>query len=176
MFNKIDDKLKKHNKIGNKEVKNLKTAALKSMPAFKNIENVVFKNKCPVEQYKIEQHLELYAVENRPILFKIPSGQVLPHLKYVIEYPDLLPCVYVDDGAVRALLRGATLMAPGIKQVPQPFESGDVLAIRLLEQEAAFAVGVAVVSSEEMAKNPKGDAIDIKHILKDGLWEHRDGL
>lgn len=162
--------------IGGKELKNLKEGILKSMPEFSQIEKDYFAKNAKIAKLKVDNHLFVYTFNGKPLFFQVPGNQVCPNLILVLEYPDLLPCVYVDEGAVRALLRGADLMAPGIKQCPQEFEEGQVIAIRLLDQEEAFAIGVSVVSSEDIKRNPKNTAIEIKHILKDALWEARDGI
>ena len=159
-----------------KEIKTLKAGAEMSMPLFQHIEKDFFKKGSKIFKAKVADHLFVYIIDDRPLLFKLPTNQVCPNLILVLEYPDLLPCVYVDEGAVRPLLNGASLMAPGIKECPQDFEEGAVVAVRLLGHEEAFALGIATLSSEKLKSNPKGAAIEIKHILKDSLWNGRDGI
>ncbi|KAH0793004.1 PUA domain containing protein [Histomonas meleagridis] len=177
MFAKLDEnKLKKKATLKNNLLQKLKTEAKKYMKGFEEIEDKLFPKKTVVVVYHLENHLELYAVQDKPVLFRLGSGQVFPHLFIAMSYPGMLPAVYVDDGAVRALLRGADLMAPGIKQLPEPFEAGQVIEIRLLEQTVPFALGLAKVDSTEINANTKGVAIEIVHILKDDLWNKRNGL
>jgi PUA domain protein len=145
------------------------------MPKFGDIEEDVFPKRVPVIIYHLEDHVSIYIIENIPRLVELGDGTILPHLQLAIEYPGLLKYVYVDDGAVRALLRGADLMAPGIKQFDETFEEGEVLEIRVLGTSIPFAIGVATVSSSSIAGG-KGLAIKIVHLLKDGLWDHRNGM
>ena len=177
MFAKLDDsKLKKRANLKNNLLQKLKKEASKYMNGFEQIQDKIFPKKTVVVVYHLENHLQLYAVEGKPVLFELGSGQVFPHLYIAMTYPGMLPAVYVDDGAVRALLRGADLMAPGIKNMPDAFEAGQVIEIRLLEQTVPFALGVAELDSTEINNNTKGLAIKIVHILKDDLWNKRNGL
>lgn len=179
VFSKTNFSTIKKITVGNKEVKKLKKDALYRIPLLAEIENEIFPNKTPVSSQKVDNHLIVYSVNDKPILFSLPTQQICPHLMLVLQYPDLLPAVYVDEGAVKAVLKkdGATkLMAPGIKQAPQDFEVGDIVAVRLLEHEEAFAIGIAMQSSKDIRAHPKDCAIEIKHVLKDALWEARDKI
>lgn len=163
-----------------KDIKNLKQEALKSMPKFSLIEKEFFGKGVKVFKYKVNEHTFAYSIDGRPLFFQIQLDKktscVCPNLKLVLEYPDLLPCVYVDEGAVKALINGADLKAPGVKGCPNDFEVNSIVAVRLLEHEEAFALGIAVMSSEDLKKKPNGNAIKIHHILKDELWNKRDGI
>ena len=64
---------------------------------------------------------------------------LLPHLKLVHRFPSAFPSIRIDRGAIRFVLSGATLMAPGLTSAGGRLPSGD-------ENEkpdaAAAAVGV----------------------------------
>ena len=150
--------------------------AKRSMPEYEQIERELTPKKGNYFVESIGDHSELYFHENVPILFRTKEGTVLPHLQTVIEYPEILPYVYVDDGAVKPLLSGAKLKAPGIKGRNKDFEKGTALAVRLLNEESAFAIGVAMMSSDEAETAGSGDAVNILHVLKDGLWDVRKGV
>jgi predicted ribosome-associated RNA-binding protein Tma20 len=49
------------------------------------------------------------------------------------------------------------------------FEKGAVLEIRLRDAAVPFAIGVALMSSDEITPETKGTAIAIVHVLQDGL-------
>ena len=151
MFQKLGpEKLKKHTTLKSNLLTKLKQTAVKEMPMIAAIIDELFPKKTPVIVYNIEQHVKLYAVDNKPVMVEIHNGEVFPMLRTAIEYPGLLPVVYVDEGAVRALLRGADLMAPGIKQIPQSFQAGQIIEVHLLDQDTPFMVGLAKVSSDEI--------------------------
>lgn len=172
--------------IGGKEVKELKEGILHSMPNFTFIENDFFKKKSLIKKCKIENkkhQIFVISINDAPYFFQIQDKNqkksiVLPNLILVLQYPDLLPYVYVDDGAVKPLLGGSNLKGPGIKKIEEtaPFEKNTVIAVRLLGNEEAFAVGITLKSLEEIRNSPQGDAIEILHVLKDQLWENREKI
>lgn len=179
--------------IGGKEVKKLKDGILHSMPKFKLIEKEIFPNKCQINKYNIENKkhkLFVIAVNDCPYFFLTQDNKdlpiVFPNLYLVLQYPEILPYVYVDEGAVKPLLGGSNLKGPGIKEIENtaPFEKNTVIAIRLLEKkgeevehhEEAFAIGITTRSLDEIKKSPSGDCIEIFHVLKDQLWENREKI
>ena len=177
MFKKLPaEKLKKKASLKTNLLQKLKQRAAESMPLFPEIEDDLFPKKTPVIVYHLEDHKAIYAVNDKPVLAELSHGEVIPHLEVAIAHPGLLKCVYVDDGAVKALLRGADLKAPGIKQYGDEFEEGDIIEVRLLETDIPFAIGVAAASSAAVKESGKDTAITIAHILKDGLWDKRNGM
>jgi PUA domain protein len=170
------DRLKRKQTAPNSTVQRIKRNATQAMPGFASIEDELFPRRKPVMSYTLEDHVILYAVDDIPLLVSLNTGEIFPHLRLAIEYPGLLQAVFVDDGAVRALLRQANLMAPGIKGKTAPFDSGAVVEIRLLGASTPFAIGVTQLSSDEITPDTKGVAIVVVHILRDGLWTLRNGL
>lgn len=176
MFQKLPaEKLKKHTTLKSNLLTKLKNQAIKEMPLIEGIMDELFPKKTPVIVYSIEQHLKLYAVDNKPVLVELGTGDVFPMLRTAINYPGLLPVVYVDEGAVKALLRGADLMAPGIKMVPKEFAKGAIVQVHLLDCDQPFMIGQAEISSEEV-KGAKGLAIKNLTILRDALYMAHNGL
>ena len=177
MFQKLGaDKLKKHTTLKSNLLTKLKQAAIKEMPMIEGIIDELFPKKTPVIVYNIEKHVKLYAVDNKPVMVELNNGEVFPMLRTAIDYPGLLPVVYVDEGAVRALLRGADLMAPGVKQIPQAFQAGQIVEVHLLEQDTPFMVGLAKVSSDEIKEGKTGLAVQNLTILRDALYMAHNGL
>jgi PUA domain protein len=54
----------------------------------------------------------LYIVENTPIFFKV-GKQAIPTLHVLHKYPHIMKKAVVDTGAIKFLLGGADMMAPG---------------------------------------------------------------
>lgn len=162
--------LSKRANLKNSLLNNLKDSAIRQMPKIATIMNNIFPKKTLVIVYHLEDHVSLYAVDNTPVLVETGNHIIFPTLPLAMHYPGLLPVIYVDEGAVKALLRGAKLMSPGIKKIDQPFQQNDVVEIRLLETNVPFAIGIAEISSEECAQKPKGVGIIIGTIIRDGLY------
>jgi predicted RNA-binding protein (TIGR00451 family) len=90
--------------------------------------------------------------------------------------PDILPKYQVDRGAVPFVLGGANIMAPGLTSAggmmdDVPTES--VVAVMVQGKEHAIAIGVTTMSTEEIRKVNKGNAVENTHWLNDGLWTLR---
>src|SRR3954452_5076911 len=50
---------------------------------------------------------------------------LLPHLRLVHRFPTCFPSIRIDRGAIRFVLSGATLMAPGLTSTGGRLPSGD---------------------------------------------------
>ena len=159
------------------DAKNLKQEVINTIPSFQEIANDIFKNASIFVYKQKDSKIPLFWTFNEcPYLYNhIPKKDkeeqnkqkdekkgkkdkkdftkettICPHLILVLEYPELIPCVYVDEKGVEKIIKGAPAMAPGIKGFERPFQKGDVVAVRLLEEEDAFAVGVALISSQQL--------------------------
>jgi len=75
----------------------------------------------------------------------------------------------VDEGAVKHLLNGANVMAPGITYVSS-FSEGDVVVVWSPNREAPLVVGKALMSSEKIMETRKGKAIKTIHYAGDKIW------
>lgn len=92
-------------------------------------------------------------------------------------FPAALPTIQIDRGAIRFVLSGAALMAPGLTsaggRLPEEkdaVEAGSVVGVRAEGKEEVCMVGMLKVSTEEVKKKGKGVVIDEGHYLGDGLW------
>lgn len=60
-----------------------------------------------------EYKLDLIAVD-REILFFSKENMVYPHLRLLHKYPDILPRMQVDIGAIKHVVSGSDIWAPGL--------------------------------------------------------------
>jgi rRNA pseudouridine synthase, putative len=74
-----------------------------------------------------------------------------------------MPKVLVSDGAVNAITYGSTLNVPGVVAL-QKFKKGDNVAMLTLKGEL-IAVGQALMSSEEILKSKRGQAVQPRRVL-----------
>lgn len=123
----------------------------------------------------------LYLVDGVPALIG-GLDNPLPHLKFVIKHfrEITTPTVTVDAGAVRRILNGADVMAPGIVKVSErEFSAGDVLVITEEKREFPIAVGRALVPKGELLKAVearRGRVIKNLHYIGDRLWRFGEEL
>ncbi len=78
--------------------------------------------------------------------------------------------VTVDDGAIKFILNGADVMAPGIVDVDEKIKKGDIVWVRD-ERGLPLAVGKALMDGEEMIKAKKGKAVENLHRIGDEIWK-----
>ena len=141
----------------------------------------LFPLKCKLNVYKCKKNVQLIANENVPLFFNVRGGYFLPTLRVLHQFPTLLSPWQVDEGAIRFVLAGANIMAPGftsegglknevrsVKNVK--LNVGDPVAIYAEDRKHALAVGFALKSSDEIIEDPKGLAVENLHYISDELW------
>ncbi|KAI4090469.1 MAG: hypothetical protein L6R37_007881 [Teloschistes peruensis] len=74
--------------------------------------------------------ITLYALDTHPLFFQHMDDAITPHLRLVHAYPHAFPRVRIDRGAVRFVLAGATLMAPGLTSAGGRLPAGHVVPIK----------------------------------------------
>ncbi len=117
--------------------------------------------------------IEFFIIDKIPAFYR--DDRLYPVLIYLLKRGfEWLPRVVVDRGATRAVGRGADLMVPGIRSVDD-FEEGEVVVIIDEEASVPIAVGVAILSSEEIVERLEGErrgkAIKNVHRPGDMVWK-----
>ncbi len=157
--------------LSNKDIKELSNAV--------GVLGPIFRSAKKVEVYELSDAITVYIVDDKPLVarltVKMDSGQreyVIPLLTYFYLNPPYLPnypTVTVDDGAVPHIVNGADVMRPGIKDIGGNFGVGDVLLIKDLKGRY-IAIGISLMTAEEMRSIGKGKVIKVIHHLGDKLW------
>jgi len=83
----------------------------------------------------------------------------------------MLPSVYIDEGAVRFILKGADVMRPGILRYDEWGDKGRLVIVRDAGKERALAIGRALMTSAEMASATKGISLKNLHYAGDRVWD-----
>ncbi|KAJ3062078.1 Malignant T-cell-amplified sequence 1 [Quaeritorhiza haematococci] len=124
-------------------------------------------------------------MNNEILFFNHYDGPYYPHLKLLHHYPDILPKVQVDKGAIKFVLSGAQIMCPGLTspgaRLPgpphnpssPPLPAECVVAVMAEGKEHALAVGLTKMSTEDIKKINKGIGVDNVHYLADGLYKSK---
>lgn len=141
---------------------------------------------------KLPDRASLYVIDGEPVFFQHDNGTLMPHLKLVHRFPKAFPTVRIDRGAIRFVLSGATLMAPGLTsaggRLPAPreteeegvdedgrwsreLEKEEPVVIMAEGKEHACAVGLLVSGTKEVKDKGKGPVVEEAHFLGDGLWK-----
>jgi PUA domain protein len=105
----------------------------------------------------------LITVNKEPVLCEvegIDGNTVVPHLKVIHRFPDMLPRVTVDPGAIRFMLTGANVMVPGVVKSPDyQFPEKALVSIYCQGKLHAVALGVTLLSADQLRLAEKGVAI-----------------
>lgn len=121
--------------------------------------------------------VSLYVLDSAPLFWQHMDDPIIPHLQLVHQFPQAFPKMKIDRGAIRFVLSGATLMAPGLTSkggwIPgkeNELKEGDIVAIEAEGKEEICLIGQLKMGSEEMKEKKKGIVMDSGHYLGDGLW------
>ncbi|OCF36169.1 translation machinery-associated protein 20 [Kwoniella heveanensis CBS 569] len=124
---------------------------------------------------KCHDRISIFTVQQVPLFFQHFDGPFIPTLKLLHRYPNMLPHVQIDRGAIKFLLAGANMMAPGLLsaggKLPDGLAKDEVVAIHAEGKEHACGIGKLVASSEEIKKAAKGVAVEVVCWIGDDLWK-----
>jgi len=108
----------------------------------------------------------LDVLEGKPVgTFFKPDEKGLPGIKRWIAYgAGVKGQIHVNEGAKKAILKGASLLAVGIEEVSGKFQIGDVVSL-VGPDGKEFARGIVNYSSEEVNLIKGKNTSQIKKIL-----------
>ncbi|KAI0021218.1 translation machinery-associated protein [Xylariomycetidae sp. FL0641] len=176
--------------------RSLRQSLLTTYPLLTPYIDEVLPKKGSLEAMKLPDRCTLYVLEGQPLFFQYDTATLLPHLKLVHRFPQAFPSIRIDRGAIRFVLSGATLMAPGLTSAggrlpsgaaqgddaapaqldpddrwTKELQKGDPVVVRAEGKTEACAVGFLVMGTQEVKEKGKGPVIEEAHYLGDGLWK-----
>jgi len=123
---------------------------------------------------KCKDHIQLVVSKGEALFFCIRNGDWLPTLRTLHKYPDILPTVQVDTGAIKFVLSGVNIFCPGLTSpggnLDIKVDKEKYVAVMAENKKHACAVGLTKMSTEDMRKINKGIAVENIHQIGDGLW------
>ncbi len=155
-------KIKNRHRLKEREVKEL---ALDLKTRFRSN---FFDEKAAVDIGTLEEFTVLLI--NDSIDFMIYNNKVVFTLQGVAKYQPKTNFVVVDMGAVGFVTKGADVMAPGITDADESIQKEDLVWICDEKHHMSLAVGVALMSGEEMKTKKQGKAVKTVHYVGDRLW------
>ncbi|EGF99354.1 uncharacterized protein MELLADRAFT_40316 [Melampsora larici-populina 98AG31] len=136
--------------------------------------NLLCPKKESLNLLKCRDHVSILSCNGQLLFFQHFDGPYFPTLKILHKYPQLLPKVQVDRGAIKFVLAGANIMCPGLTsagaRLPNDLPINVPVAVHAEGKESACAIGFTQMSGEEMKKINKGVGVDNVHWLGDDLW------
>ncbi|KAI0893821.1 hypothetical protein F4806DRAFT_474514 [Annulohypoxylon nitens] len=176
--------------------RSLRQSLLTAFPLLNPYIEEILPKKGSLEAMKLPDRYTLYVLDSQPLFFQHGTDALLPHLRLVHRFPDAFPSLRIDRGAIRFVLSGATLMAPGLTSAggrlpsgvlegtpgvegegldederwKRELEKGEPVIVRAEGKTEACAVGFLVAGTKEVKEKGKGPVIEDAHYLGDGLW------
>jgi len=102
--------------------------------------------------------------------FMILNNKVVFTLQGLMKYQPKTNFIVVDMGAVGFIIKGADVMAPGVTDVDPMIQKDDLVWICDEKHRKPLAVGVALMTGEEMKTKKPGKAAKTLHYVGDQLW------
>ncbi|KAK7555029.1 translation machinery-associated protein-like protein [Phyllosticta citricarpa] len=147
----------------------------------------IIPKKEQLDLLKLPDRVSLYTLGHDPLFYQHMDDPLIPHLTLIHKYPQCFARMRIDRGAIRFVLSGASLMAPGLTspggRLPGcgdptydahgELNAGDVVVVEAEGKEHACLVGQLKVGTKEIKEKKKGVALDAGHYLGDGLWKMR---
>jgi len=166
--------LKSRHPVGRREVRGI-VKTLSEMFGEEAASNFIGR-KDKVEVAKFDKMTEVIFVNDRPTLIK-RGDMIFPlviALYDISQREDLRKWkrrVVVDEGAVRHILNGADVMAPGVVDADEGIAEGDLVFVVDQEYGRPLAIGIALESGKKMKESNRGKVVKVIHHAKDKLWE-----
>jgi len=126
------------------------------------------------EVVKLGRNEVVYVLDGKPLVVEV-SGKLIPSIKALMDGAIELPKVVVDVGAVKHIVNGADVMAPGIVRAEGDFARGDLVVVVDERRERPLCVGVALVDKSELASMSRGKVIENLHYVGDKIWNKLRG-
>ncbi|KAG8533228.1 uncharacterized protein KY384_002011 [Bacidia gigantensis] len=165
-------------KVKSSVQRGIRTKIVETYPLLAPIIDEIIPKKSQLDLLKLPDRVSLYALDGRPLFWQHMDDAIIPHLKVVHQFPQCFNSIGIDRGAIRFVLSGAALMAPGLTSAggklpdkEHELKEGDVAVIMAEGKDEACMVGQLKIGTEEMKEKKKGVAIDAGHFLGDGLWK-----
>jgi len=155
--------------------RNLRRSVSECVPALDPILDELIPKKQPIHVVRCTNHINLIVCNKTVLFIQIRDKHYLPTLKLIHKYPDILPKVQVDRGAIRFVLKGADIMCPGLTspggRLDVDLPSETPVCIHAEGKQTAIAVGITKMDTHDIRTLNKGIAIENIHYLNDGLWQ-----
>ena len=127
-----------------------------------------FNEKAAVDIGTVEEFTVLLV--NDSIDFMMHNNKIIFTLQGLMKYQPTTNFIVVDMGAVGFIVKGADVMAPGITDADPMIQKDDLVWICDEKYRKLRAVGVALMTGEEMKTKKPGKAVKTLHYVGDRLW------
>ena len=131
-------------------------------------DNDFFDEKSSVETGNLDE-IKMVFVDGEPC-FMIHDDRIVFTLHGINKYKPKQNFVVVDMGAIKFVVNGADVMAPGIVDADEDIAENDQVWICDETHRKPLAIGIAVMTGTQMIKEKQGKAIRTIHYVGDRVW------
>jgi PUA domain protein len=153
--------------------KQLRKKIIEDIPNIESLLELIWPKKANILMGKLKPHSIVYFLDDKPLFIQVDKYPITPHLRLLLEIPDLLPSCQVDEGAIKFVLGGANIMCPGVTskggRLPE-VEKNKTVAVFAEDKEHPLAIGYTIMGKDEMVKINKGIGIEVVSYIGDNLW------
>ncbi|KAL8925976.1 MAG: hypothetical protein Q9172_001979 [Xanthocarpia lactea] len=104
----------------------IRTKIIETYPLLAPHIDEIIPKKSQLDLLKLPDRVTLYALDSSPLFFQHMDDPIIPHLRIVHQFPHAFRRIRIDRGAIRFVLSGATLMAPGLTSAGGRLPSGSI--------------------------------------------------
>mmetsp|Transcript_78897 Transcript_78897/g.223265 ORF Transcript_78897/g.223265 Transcript_78897/m.223265 type:complete len:181 (-) Transcript_78897:115-657(-) len=165
------------NQVKSSVQKGIKNSIMDTYPRLEPVFKEIWPKDANMMVAKCKDHIQMVVIDKVPLFWQVRDGPWLPTLRLLHKYPSMMPKMQVDKGAIKFVLRGASIMCPGLTSAGgrmEAVEAGTCVQITAEGTHHACAVGLAIMSTEDIKAKNTGTAIDQLHYLNDGLWKTKE--
>jgi PUA domain protein len=156
-------KIKNRHRLKGKEIQNITQAMKKRF-------NSEFLNKKSSVEIGVLDGFSVLLIDGE-VDFIMINDIIFFSLKGLDKYKPNKYYVIVDMGAVGFVIKGADIMNPGIVDADEQIQKNDLVWIGDERHRKPIAIGIALVSGENMGGKQTGKAIKNIHYIGDNLWK-----
>ena len=146
-------KVKKRNFLKKKKIKEIKAELGEYGDLLQGKKNIEILEAEPNSFILVDGEPYIIIIDDKPF----------PTLKAALKTDIESKTVTVDMGAIRFVSNGADIMSPGIVETSEGVEPGDIVLIIDETHGKPLAIGISLISGEEMVENDSGKAVETKH-------------
>ncbi|MHC1631728.1 MAG: RNA-binding protein [Methanotrichaceae archaeon] len=121
-----------------------------------------------LEIAEVDSEFDLILVKGEPLIMVVEK-QPFVTVRGALKFPLQKRRVVVDSGAIKYIVNGADVMAPGVVEADPEINSGDLVVVIEEKHRKPLAIGQALRPGSEMQGS--GKIVKSLHHVGDSLWE-----
>ena len=160
----MSEKIKNRHSLKSKDIKKIQEDLIEQF------NDEFIKDNSKVEIGNLDEK-KLVFVDGKPY-FMFHNSKIFFTILGLNKYTLKQNYVVIDMGAIKFVTNGADVMAPGIVDADENIKQNDQVWICDETHHKPLAIGIAMISGEDMILNIKGKAIKTIHYVGDNIWNY----